>query len=37
MRYMELDGGIEIVNKVEIYFRDFSEKEGEFVYVNKFN
>ncbi|CAF1935141.1 hypothetical protein HID58_068404 [Brassica napus] len=37
MRHMELDGGTEIVNKVETYLRDLSEKEGELAHVNKFN
>ncbi|XP_024014820.1 factor of DNA methylation 3 isoform X2 [Eutrema salsugineum] len=37
MRHMELDGGTEIVNKVETFLRDLSEKEGELAHVNKFN
>ncbi|CAH2053894.1 unnamed protein product [Thlaspi arvense] len=37
MRHMELDGGIEIVNKVETLLRELSEKEGELSHVNKFN
>lgn len=37
MRLVELDGGTEIVNKVETFLRDLSEKEGELAHVNKFN
>ncbi|KAL1204785.1 Factor of DNA methylation 3 [Cardamine amara subsp. amara] len=37
MSHMELDGGTEIVNKVETFLRDISEKEGELAHVNKFN
>ncbi|KAJ0263896.1 Factor of DNA methylation 3 [Hirschfeldia incana] len=37
MRHVEFNGGTEIVNKVETYLRDLSEKEGELAHVNKFN
>lgn len=37
MRHMEFNGGTEIVNKVETFLRDLSEKEGELAHVNKFN
>ncbi|CAH8359918.1 unnamed protein product [Eruca vesicaria subsp. sativa] len=37
MRHMEFNGDTEIVNKVETYLRDLSEKEGELAHVNKFN
>ncbi|XP_010465028.1 PREDICTED: factor of DNA methylation 3-like [Camelina sativa] len=37
MRHMELDGGSEIVNKVETFLRDLSEQEGELARLNKFN
>ncbi|XP_019090174.1 PREDICTED: factor of DNA methylation 3-like [Camelina sativa] len=37
MRHMELDGCSEIVNKVETFLRDLSEKEGELARLNKFN
>ncbi|XP_010499136.1 PREDICTED: factor of DNA methylation 3-like [Camelina sativa] len=37
MRHMELDGGSEIVNKVETFLRDLSEQEGELAHLNKFN
>ncbi|CAA7016238.1 unnamed protein product [Microthlaspi erraticum] len=37
MRHMESDDSIEIVNKVETFLRDLSEKEGELAHVNKYN
>ncbi|CAN8270115.1 unnamed protein product [Cochlearia groenlandica] len=37
IRLMELDGGAEIVNKVETFLRDISEKEEDLAHVNKFN
>lgn len=37
VKLMESDSGTEIVNKVEIFLRDLSEKEGELAHVNKFN
>ncbi|VVA97389.1 unnamed protein product [Arabis nemorensis] len=37
VKVMESDSGTEIVNKVETFLRDLSEKEGELAHVNKFN
>ncbi|EOA30086.1 hypothetical protein CARUB_v10013193mg [Capsella rubella] len=37
MRHTELDGGSEILNKVETFLRDLSEQEEELEHLNKFN